>query len=111
MKVINYNRGYIKEFNCVIHGSIIMDQQEFNEVRAYLYNLPEDQKPYYFKTDIFIKDLQNKIKVKNGFAINIRVSATDLIVKKWGLQKYDISQVIRSMSYKRGNYQIIVKEV
>jgi hypothetical protein len=111
MKVINYNKGYIPEFDCVIHGSIVMSREEFNEVRAYLYaEAAKPDRPYYLYYDRLVDDLKNRIKVNGGFAVNVRVSATELIVKKWNLQKYGFSQAVRSMSYKTGNYQLVIKE-
>jgi hypothetical protein len=110
MKLVNYKRGYVKAFDCVIHGTLYVNQEEFNEIRNYLYTLSEYEKPYLFNKTRLIKDLCNKVYLHKCFAVNIGVSLMDLIAKKWNLQKYDIAQIKNSQQYKKGNYQIIVKE-
>jgi len=36
MKLINYNYGYFPEFNCSIHGKIVMTSREWQKARLFL---------------------------------------------------------------------------
>lgn len=97
MKIINYNYGYIPLFDCVIKGKIQMDYDEYRQVKKYLFN-PSVKSNYLYK-DILKEDFERQLSVKrNKFWVNIRTTATEKIVDKFGLDKY-----------KRANYVIEVK--
>lgn len=99
MKLINYKRGYNNTFDCSIHGTIKMTMGEWKQAEHYLINdadtIRKDHS--YFNSQLLKEDVQRRIKIKNGFLINIRVSATEALVKQFNLK-----------NYKRGNYQIEV---
>lgn len=96
MKLINYKYGYL--FNCSIHGKIKMTPEELEQVVKYLRH-NKVQHTYFAKTGftqaIFENDLKRTMPIKGGYLINIRVGATELLVKKFGLK-----------GYKRGNYML-----
>lgn len=85
MKLINYNYGYL--FDCSIHGKITMTYREWTEAMKYLYSVLKKEEDY-FKLDIFIDDVNRRIPIKGGFLINVRVSLTYMLVKKYGLKRY-----------------------
>lgn len=105
MKLINYKRGYNNTFDCSIHGTIKMDRKEFDSIVSYLYgDADKIRKDHaYFNSQLLKEDLARRIYIRNnrgivqGFLINIRVSATEALVKQFNLN-----------GYKRGNYQIHV---
>lgn len=106
MKLINYNRGYIEKFTCSIHGTIKMTASEFEEAVRYL-RVNSDtisKQNCYFSSVLLGEDLQRRIEVMDKrknlvkkFYVNIRVGATEAIVKEYQLT-----------GYKRGNYQLEV---
>ena len=88
MKLTNYNRGFNDFFDCSIHGVIKMTQLEFTSVRTWLLR----------SKALFIKrDLDRILQTKHRYFLNIRISATEKLVKKYNLT-----------NYKRGNYIIEV---
>lgn len=91
MKITNYKRGYFDKFNCVIHGTITMNKMEFAQVVYYL-NIPTVKWDYKFTLK---EDLKRIIDCKKYFLINVRVGATEKIVKHFKLD-----------NYKRGNYML-----
>ena len=103
MKIINYNRGYNDIFECSIHGTIKMNREEFDQAVKYLFmdsdRIRKDHE--YFNSKLLERDLARRIHIKNkrgisqGFFVNIRVSATEALVKHFNLK-----------GYKRGNYQL-----
>lgn len=96
MKLINYKRGYNNTFDCVIHGTIYMNEAQWDMVLSYLMT---GTRLDYYGSDMLKKllteDIHRKIMTKRGYLINIRGTATELIVKKWNLN-----------NYKKGNYQL-----
>jgi hypothetical protein len=98
MKLINYKRGYINKFDCSIHGTIKTNTDEFAEAVVYLMRTPKMlEYGSEFMRDILKEDLKRKIAIKNGYLVNIRVKATDLIAEKYNL-----------VNYRRGNYMFEV---
>ena len=96
MKLINYNRGYNSHFECSIHGTIEMTEDEFKEVKAYLYKSDDY---FHLSSGVLMRDMETKIITSKGFYVNIRVTATDLIARKYNLS-----------NYKKGNYQLFIKK-
>ena len=95
MKLINYNYGYNNTFNCSIHGKIIVSHKEWRDIIKYLFN-PMVKHCYLWK-DLLKQDITRGIQTKKGHLINIRVTATELIVKRFNIK-----------GYKRGNYSFFV---
>lgn len=104
MKLINYKRGYNNTFACSIHGTIKMNREEFDNLVTFLYTDAIRSDHSYFNTQLLTEDLARRIFIKNskgivqGFLINVRVSATEALIKHFDIK-----------GYKRGNYQIEVK--
>jgi hypothetical protein len=92
MKLINYKKGYSNLFDCSIHGTIKMTLKEWKKARKWL--LTQN----LFNIDIFKQDFKRLLIVKNGYFINIRVTATKLLSEKYKLN-----------NYKDGNYQLFIK--
>ena len=105
MKLINYKRGYNNTFDCSIHGTIKMNREEFDNAIEYLFNDADRirKEHSYFSSELLKDDVARRIHIKNsrgisqGFLINIRVSATEALVKHFNVK-----------GYKRNNYQIEV---
>jgi hypothetical protein len=106
MKLINYYRGNGTPFDCVIHGTIKMNREEFDKIVEYLFHSKDWWYQAYtedFAKEMLQDDLARRYFIKNskgsvqGFFINIRVNPTEAIVKHFGLK-----------GYKRGNYQLEV---
>jgi len=105
MRLINYKRGYNNTFNCSIDGTIEMNREKYDKMVSYLFNnadtIRKDHE--YFNSQILKEDLARRVYIKNsrgvsqGFLINIRLSATDAVVKHFNIK-----------GHKRGNYQIRV---
>jgi len=98
MKLINYNYGYL--FDCVIEGKIVVSKREWAEIRTHLLRTTKwvDTNTYApFYKNLLREDMERGIKTKDGTLYNIRVSATQEVVRKWGLEKY-----------KRANYMFLV---
>lgn len=93
MKLINYKRGYLEKFDCVIHGTIRVNPMEYAQFVYYL-NIPSVK---YDTKSHLKKDLERKINTKIGFLVNLRVSATERIVRHFKIK-----------GYKPGNYMIEV---
>lgn len=89
MKLINYNYGYFSEFECSVHGKIRMSYKEWIDAIRYLYAVESDS----FTRDIFIEDTNRRITGKNCFYVAVRVTKTEMLVKRYNLQ-----------NYKRGNF-------
>jgi hypothetical protein len=103
MKLTNYRRGYNPLFECSIHGTIYMTRTEYDELVPHLYYKYSDS-THATDKELLSKDLSNRQKLfKNnkyvGFRINLGVTLTVLIVKRYELK-----------GYKLGNYQLQVKE-
>lgn len=107
MKLINYNYGYNPLFTCSIHGTIEMNREDFGKVVNYLYQNAGtiSKNNCYFNPQLLREDLGRREYIKNrqgtvkAFLINIRVGATEALVKHFSLK-----------GYKRGNYQLRVLE-
>lgn len=99
MKLINYKRGYNSTFDCSIHGTIKMTAIEWEQVYNRLLAEADTISKYhrYFNSQMLKDDVLRRIPTKTGYFINIRVSATEALVKIYNLR-----------NYKRGNYQIEV---
>jgi len=95
MRIINYDYGYNNTFNCSIHGKIIVTRQEWQIIIRYLFH--PRVKSYYLYKDVLKQDLERSILTPKGRLFNIRVTATDLAVKKLG-----------GIGYKTGNYTFLV---
>ena len=54
---------------------------------------------YPWVKEILKEDIQREIQTKDGTLYNIRVSATETLVKRYNLKKY-----------KRGNYSVLVRK-
>jgi len=100
MKLTNYYRGMATCFDCVIHGTIYMTKNEWSDVYNWFSRV---RKPfmYYddgsFRKNIFFDDVKKMIETKRGWVLNIRVTPTEHLVKRYNLK-----------NYKRGNYQIFI---
>lgn len=91
MRLSNYKRGYL--FDCSIHGSIYCTPKEWEQVKDLV------------KSVIFnSSDLEKYITFGKARAYNIRVTATELVAKHFGLDKQTTGH-----RYKKGNYIFIVK--
>lgn len=107
MKVINYYRGYVEKFTCVIDGTIDMTVIEYKQVVHCLRHNAGTikQSNAYFSPTLLEEDLKRRIEIKDKsgfikqFLVNIRVSATEALIKEFGLR-----------NYKRGNYQLRVTQ-
>jgi hypothetical protein len=85
MKLINYNYGYL--FDCVIHGKIIVNKKEWQDILKFLARVkPHSSYPFY-KT-MLKDDAKRIIKTKQGDLVNIRVWATEKVVNKYNLKNY-----------------------
>lgn len=93
MRLINYKRGFIQRFDCVIHGRIIMTHKEWHKALAYL----RRAKDWGYKF-MLEKDIRRAIFTSGpDFIVNIRVGATEKLVSHFGID-----------GYKQGNYWIEV---
>ena len=95
MKLINYDYGYINNFDCSIHGKIITTKEEWLRALKYLFH--HKVKDYYLWKDLLKEDITRAIHTKKGTLFNIRVTATEKIVDKFNVK-----------GYKRGNYMFMV---
>jgi len=91
MKVKNYNQGnYLSAFDCIIYGHIEMTQKEWKEACTYLMRATKD--PFYkrmLKEDILKEDRNLVAYTKDGKNWrNVRVTATQLLFKKYNLPRY-----------------------
>lgn len=86
MKITNYNRGYIDFFNCVIHGKIVVSNEEWGKIQKYAFK-------YAYNPSDFLRFKS----VKGGRLYDLRITTTEKIVKHFGLK-----------NYKKGNYLIEV---
>lgn len=91
MRLVNYKYGYL--FDCSIHGKIVMTKGEWEKVKTYLMRATKD----IFWKGVLLQDFTRSKDYKNGKIYNVRVTATEKLVKKFGLKRY-----------KRGNYMIEV---
>lgn len=103
MKVINYNqknKNYLSAFDCVIYGYIEMTPQEWKDACTYLKRAIKDK--FYKKLlceDIDREDINlSKFYSRKCIWRNVRVTATELLFKKYNLPRY-----------KRQNYAIRIK--
>lgn len=101
MKIINYNYGYNNTFNCSIHGRIIVTRWEWRRIVNYLFHSRVKIFDYDSDKSILKQDLERNIETKKGKLFNIRVTATELAVKKFGFG-HD------GRRYKTGNYAFLV---
>jgi len=99
MKIVNYSRGYNSIFDCSIHGTIKMTKPEYKKAVAYIVKNKKqlDLNGGYPMFKTFCDDTQRIIWSYNGFYINVRDTATKMLVKHYKLD-----------NYKRGNYQLFV---
>lgn len=96
MKLINYKYGYNNTFNCSIHGKIIVNKSEWKSIVKYLLN-PSVKSCYLYK-NVLKDDFKRCINARSGKLFNIRVTATELVVRKFNIK-----------NYKAGNYMFLVK--
>lgn len=101
MKLINHNKDNYTYFaDCVIRGTITLTQAELDQATKHLFKTRkwvDDRNYATFYKKILREDLKRKTIIKNGYLINIRVSATKGLVEFLGLP-----------NYKLNNYQIEV---
>lgn len=95
MKLRNHYKNYTYFNDTVIKGTITMTSSEWKTALKYLNH--HKVTSYYFDKTIFKQDIERKEQTKNGYLINIRVSATEILVRKYSLKHYQ-----------RHNYQILV---
>lgn len=101
IKLINYNYGYLNKFDCCIGGKIIVNKLEWKAIKKYLLN-PFTRASYLWK-DILKEDFERKYKTKNGELVNIRVTATEKVIEKFGIEN-------GRYNYKRNNYMFLIEE-
>lgn len=101
MTIKNYNKGnYMYAFDAVIYGHIEMTAKEWKEATTYLKRAIKDT----FYHNMLLSDIERTDKnlvqfTKNGNQWrNVRVSATQLLFKKYNLPRY-----------KQQNYAILIK--
>ena len=99
MKIINYKYGYL--FDCSIHGKIQVSQDEWRQIRVLLFSKSKwcGHLGVKFARNMLASDMVRSMQVKGAKWYNIRVSATEAVVKHFMLTKY-----------KKGNYVFEVKD-
>ena len=75
MKIINYPQ-YTDQFDCSIHGRILIDKTEFEAIKRLIENYTPDSS-YPWRKELAFKDIG---KMKNN-RFNIRVTLTEYIVE------------------------------
>ena len=100
IKLVNYKRGYTDKFDCSIHGTIYITREEWKKFVEYIVKNKKLLDPYggYSNFKTFCDDTSRRIETKQGYLINIRVTATGILADHYKLD-----------NYKKGNYQIYVK--
>lgn len=94
MKLINYNYGYYQQFNCSIHGKIVMTLKEWRDALKFLRRKKWSiSSPWIAR--VLSEDISKHVPNKNSFLVNIRVPATEALVKRYNLA-----------GYKRANYML-----
>lgn len=88
MKIINYPQ-YTDQFDCVIHGRILINKNEFERVKKLVASYKPDP-AYPWRTRMGLDDI--KAMKHNRFCI--RVTLTEYVVGK----------MKHTGKYKRGNY-------
>lgn len=103
MKLVNYNYGYLPPFSCVIRGKIVMTRKEWFEARKYLFNpsviramSTSNMSPLSFRIQL-LRDYGHRLATQKGKGVRfcLRVTATQRLVKRYGLT-----------GYKRQNYMV-----
>jgi len=98
MHIINYKYGWM--FECVIHGKIVMTRAEWKKALTFLFRGARRWIPSYrWTVDALRVDILLGIPIREGVLYQIRVPATEALVKKH-------PEELRK--YKRGNYMIQV---
>lgn len=97
MKLINYDYGFSNTFNCSIHGKIIVSREEWDSITHYLKNpFVKYEHKFLLKEDL-LRAIKTIYKGQLAWKFNIRVSATEKVVKFFNIE-----------GYKRGNYVFLV---
>lgn len=92
MKIINYSRGYIDQFDCSIHGRILISEQEFGVIKELIDNWEINDKDI---THPWIADMaRGDIERMMFNRFNIRTTMTEYVVRK----------MPHNGKLKRGNY-------
>lgn len=101
MKLVNYKRGYNNLFDCSIHGTIYMTDDEWQTALKYISDKQGELDLYGGSTmwSIFVRDTQRKYSDKKHSYLNIRITATKMLADHFNLT-----------NYKKGNYQIAVSK-
>lgn len=104
MKIINYKYGWREQFQCVIHGRIVMSRTEWIlEVLPYLRRSSVikriNRSAGWYSLGFLRDDIKRSYLTKQGVLLNIRVSPTEAVVKRFKPA---------GMKYKRGNYEILI---
>lgn len=83
MKIINYKYGYI--FDCSINGKIVVSKYHWKKIVKYLHRAKFDDYGNFFKK-IVLEDLERPVKYNNNTFYNIRVNATEKVVKHFKIK-------------------------
>lgn len=100
-KLIHNNYGY--QFDCSVRGKIKVSLREWIEMQLYLskHNKELASKLYTTLDGARLqlaKDLDRRIEKSGAYLVNIRTTATDMLVKAFA------SQIINARRHKRVNY-------
>lgn len=103
MKLVNYKRHHYW-FECVIHGTIYMTNNEWSEAIHYISKNHKKLDPYGGNSfyEMFLADTKRVVHSKKYDYYNVRVNATEMLV---GSRR----RMFSLANYKRGNYQIAVE--
>lgn len=94
MKLINYNYGFVQRFECCIRGKIVVTKKEWEKIIAFCRSKLLESN---YTGLTFEKDIRRQVHSIEGELYNIRVEATEWVIKKWKLPKY-----------RRANYMFLV---
>ena len=94
MKIINYNYGYNNDFDCSIHGKIVMTKKEWEKAKSYLLKAVKDS----FWKNLLKEDISRTIETKEGKLLNIRVPSTEKLVERFKTT---------GRNYKQGRYILL----
>ena len=101
MKLTNYNYGGPQEFGCWIRGKIVVSLNEWYKIQRYLFSptvlakLGRDS-GNALVSRMLQEDMERRVFTRKGFVVNIRVSATDAVIRRFKPQN--------ARRYKRQNY-------
>jgi len=92
MKLVNHiNNNYLYLFDCVVRGKIILTSEEWKKSLKYLKSNKVKKQflpSYPWTNTMLLEDIDNKLKVKDGYLINIRVPMTRILVDYLKLNRY-----------------------